>query len=242
VRAVRVSYRLTMDLVILHGRAAAGKLTTGRALERRLGWPLFHNHLVVDLLTELFPFGSDPFVRLREHMWLSVIAEAAAVDRSLVFTFTPEPTVPAGFHGRVARVVESSGGRVLWVRLLVSDREQESRIVAADRQRFHKLTSTSTLRRLRSQPASEQPPADLDIDTEHSDPLRQRIASSITLACRPPPVTTATQNHQPDLQNVWTGRRLPERLAPRQPARSRTRCERAGWSCADSQMISGLHT
>jgi hypothetical protein len=87
-----------MDLVFLHGRAATGKLTTARALERRLGWPVFHNHLVVDLLTELFPFGSDPFVRLREQMWLSVIAEAAAVDRSLVFTFTPEPTVPAGFR------------------------------------------------------------------------------------------------------------------------------------------------
>jgi hypothetical protein len=103
-------------------------------------------------------------------MWLSVIAEAAAVDRSLIFTFTPEPTVPAGFPGRVARVVESAGGRVLWVRLLVSDREQESRVVAADRQRFHKLTSISTLRRLRSQPAGEQPPADLVIDTEQSDP------------------------------------------------------------------------
>ena len=54
-----MSYRLTMDLVFLHGRAAAGKLTTARALEQRLGWPVFHNHLVVDLLTELFPFGSD---------------------------------------------------------------------------------------------------------------------------------------------------------------------------------------
>ena len=102
-----------MDLVFLHGRAAAGKLTTARALEQRLGWPVFHNHLVVDLLTELFPFGSDPFVRLREQIWLSVIAEAAAVDRSLIFTFTPEPTVPAGFPGRVARVVESASGRVL---------------------------------------------------------------------------------------------------------------------------------
>jgi hypothetical protein len=125
-----------MDLVFLHGRAAAGKLTTARVLQLRLRWPVFHNHLVVDLLTELFPFGSDPFVRLREQMWLSVIAEAAAVDRSLIFTFTPEPTVPAGFPGRVARVVESASGRVLWVRLLVSDREQESRIVAADRQQF----------------------------------------------------------------------------------------------------------
>jgi hypothetical protein len=159
-----------MDLVFLHGRAAAGKLTTARALERRLGWPVFHNHLVVDLLTELFSFGSGPFVRLREQIWLSVIAEAAAVDRSLVFTFTPEPTVPAGFPARVARVVDSAGGRVLWVRLQVSDQEQERRIGAADRQQFHKLTSISTLRRLRSQPAGEQPPADLVIETERSDP------------------------------------------------------------------------
>jgi hypothetical protein len=155
-----------MDLVFLHGRAAAGKLTTARALERRLGWPVFHNHLVVDLLTELFSFGSGPFVRLREQIWLSVIAEAAAVDRSLVFTFTPEPTVPAGFPTRVARVVDSAGGRVLWVRLQVSDQEQERRIGAADRQQFHKLTSISTLRRLRSQPAGEQPPADLVIETK----------------------------------------------------------------------------
>jgi hypothetical protein len=125
---------------------------------------------VVDLLAELFPFGSDPFVRLREQMWLSVIAEAAAVDRSLVFTFTPEPTVQAGFPGRIARVVESAGGRVLWIRLLVSDHEQERRIGATDRQQFHKLTSISTLRRLRSQTAGEQPPADLGIDTEQSDP------------------------------------------------------------------------
>lgn len=160
-----------MDLVFLHGRAAAGKLTTARALERRLGWPVFHNHLVVDLLTELFAFGSEPFVRLREQIWLSVIVEAAAVDRSLVFTFTPEPTVPAGFPGRVARVVDSAGGRVLWVRLLVSDQEQERRIGAADRQQFHKLTSISTLRRLRSQPDGEQPPADLVIETERSDPF-----------------------------------------------------------------------
>jgi hypothetical protein len=107
-----------MDLVFLHGRAATGKLTTARALERRLGWPVFHNHLVVDLLTELFPFGSDPFVRLREQMWLSVIAEAAAVDRSLVFTFTPSrqcrPAFPAGSHASWSQPAVASSGYGFW--------------------------------------------------------------------------------------------------------------------------------
>ena len=83
-----------MDLLFLHGGAAAGKLTTARALHARLGWPVFHNHLVVDLLTEVFLFGSPGFVRLREQMWLGVFAEAAAADRSLLFTFAPEASVP----------------------------------------------------------------------------------------------------------------------------------------------------
>lgn len=55
-----------MELIFLHGTAASGKLTTARALDVLLGYPVFHNHLVVDTLTTVFPFGSEPFVRLRE--------------------------------------------------------------------------------------------------------------------------------------------------------------------------------
>ena len=71
-----------MELIFLHGPAAAGKLTTARALEALLGHPVFHNHLVVDTLTTVFPFGSEPFVRLREEFWLQVFTEAARSGRS----------------------------------------------------------------------------------------------------------------------------------------------------------------
>jgi hypothetical protein len=109
-----------VDLVFLHGPAASGKLTIARALEARVGFPVFHNHLVVDLLTTVFPFGSDPFVRLREQFWTSVFADAARVDRSISFTFTPEATVRPGFAGRVRQLIEGEGGRVCFVRLRVS--------------------------------------------------------------------------------------------------------------------------
>jgi hypothetical protein len=159
-----------VDLVFLHGRAAAGKLTTARELERRLHFPVFHNHLVVDMLLILFPFGSEPFVRLREQIWLSVFGEAAAANRSLIFTFTPEQTVPADFPSRVERVIESAGGQVRWIRLLVGDQEQEHRIDAASRRQFNKLSDIETLRRSRNQPPGEQPPVQLEIDTEQSGP------------------------------------------------------------------------
>lgn len=158
-----------MKMVFLHGVAASGKLTTARALEDLLGFPVFHNHLVVDALTTVFPFGSDPFVRLREDFWLQVFTEAARTGRSLTFTFTPEATVRSGFPARARAAVETSGGRVCFVRLLVSDDAQERRIASEDRRAFHKLTDVRTLRRLRNDRHSfEDPPVDLEIDTDTS--------------------------------------------------------------------------
>jgi len=158
-----------MNLVFLHGTAASGKLTTARALESLLGYPVFHNHLVVDALTTVFPFGSEPFVRLREEMWLEVFGAAAHSGRSLTFTFAPENTVRVGFPARARAVVEGAGGRVYFVRLVVSESEQELRVGSQSRKQFHKLTDLSTLRELRNyRDDVEQPPVDLEVDTDTS--------------------------------------------------------------------------
>ena len=158
-----------MELIFLHGTAASGKLTTARVLEALLGHPAFHNHLVVDALTTVFPFGSEPFVRLREEFWLQVFTDAALTGRSLSFTFAPEATVQVGFPARVRAQVESSGGRVCFVRLVVTEAEQERRIGNLNRTRFHKLTELETLRGLRRhRDGIEQPPVDLEIDTDHT--------------------------------------------------------------------------
>jgi chloramphenicol 3-O-phosphotransferase len=162
-----------MDLLFVHGAAASGKLTVAQALRDVVGYPVFHNHLVVDALTEVFPFGSEPFVRLREQFWLAVFADAARAGRSITFTFAPEPTVQPGFAGRARAAVEAHGGRVRFVRLVVSDAEQERRIDAPSRGAFHKLTDLDTLRSLRQlREVAEQPPVDLEIDTEEYTPGR----------------------------------------------------------------------
>ncbi|UYY83587.1 hypothetical protein OIT41_20255 (plasmid) [Arthrobacter sp. YA7-1] len=161
-----------MNLVFLHGQAASGKLTTARALSSLLGYPVFHNHLVVDLLSGIFPFGSEPFVRLREQMWMSVFADAAETDRSIIFTFAPDPTVALGFPARVREEIESRGGRVIFIRLLVSEAERERRVVDDSRKEFHKLSDVETLRQLRGNPAKgEQPPVELEIDTDSSSAM-----------------------------------------------------------------------
>lgn len=161
-----------MQIVFIYGRAAAGKLTVGRQLAALTGLPLFHNHLVVDAVGAVFPFGSEPFIRLRENFWLQTFDEAARLGRSLIFTFAPEATVDAGFPGRVRTTIEPFGGAVLFIALTVSPEEQERRIANPSRAEFGKLRSVDQLRKLRGEFADSMaamPPADLTIDTEACD-------------------------------------------------------------------------
>ncbi|MGH9336654.1 MAG: shikimate kinase, partial [Vicinamibacteria bacterium] len=112
-----------MNLVFLHGPAAVGKLTVGRELSRITGYRLFHNHLVVDAVSAVFDFGSEPFVELRERLWLSFFAEAARQEVSLIFTFAPEKTVRSSFIGDAVAAVEVAGGKVLFVELTCASPE-----------------------------------------------------------------------------------------------------------------------
>lgn len=162
-----------MHLVFLFGQVAAGKLTIGRKLAERTGFALFHNHLVVDTVAAVFPFGSPEFVRLREALWLEMIAAAAEAGRSLVFTFAPEPTVAADFPARVAKLVGDFGGEVSFVRLDIEPDEQLRRLDNADRAAFGKLRSIDLLRELK--PAFDSslalmPAANVTIDTGRHDP------------------------------------------------------------------------
>jgi len=173
-----------MEVVFVYGPPAAGKLTVGRELARLTGLPLFHNHLVVDVVGAVFPFGSEPFIRLRQTFWLETFVEAARTGRSLIFTFAPEPTVQADFTDRVRAAVEPFGGSVVFVELTVSPEEQERRLRAPDRSEFGKLTSVDLLRRLRDDfdaSLAAMPASELSIDTEACSPARAaaRIASHL---------------------------------------------------------------
>lgn len=160
-----------MNLVFLHGGMASGKLTLARELGGRLGYAVFHNHLVVDAVASVFPFGTAPFVKLRERFWLDMIEEAVRSGIPTIFTFAPEPTVEAGFPERVRGAVERHGGRIHFVELDVTPAEQERRLGMPSRREFGKLTDVEILRRLRTQESSiEHPPSDLIIETDRTPP------------------------------------------------------------------------
>jgi hypothetical protein len=160
------------QLLFVYGAPAAGKLTIAREISGLTGLPLFHNHLVVDAVSSVFPFGSAPFIRLREMMWLEVFREAAAESHSLVFTFAPERSVMPGIVDRVREIVEPNLMPRL-IRLTVPPQDQLARIANPDRAAHGKLISPELLKQLSQQFAeceAEMPAPEISIDTGRLSP------------------------------------------------------------------------
>ena len=56
-----------MKVVFLIGNAAVGKMTVGQALMRRTGLRLFHNHMTIEPVIEIFgAYNGRATARLRE--------------------------------------------------------------------------------------------------------------------------------------------------------------------------------
>lgn len=164
-----------MRVLFIYGPVASGKLTIARLVAERTGLPLFHNHLIVDAVAAVFPFGSPEFIRLREHFWMETLSTAAEARQSLIFTFAPEATVAGDFPDRVSRLVEAAGGEVIFVALDVAPDEQERRLVDPSRMAFGKLRSPEILRDLHESMTAcmrAMPQPSLRIDTAAMTPAQ----------------------------------------------------------------------
>jgi hypothetical protein len=112
-----------MRLVYLYGPPAVGKLTVARELAALTGFRLLHNHLTVNLVTSLFPFGSAAYQRLIRQFRRDMLAEAARADIDVVVTgvYLGTPEQFAAIQALIEPVY-ANDGTVLFVQL-VCDRE-----------------------------------------------------------------------------------------------------------------------
>jgi len=109
-----------MHFVCVFGPPAVGKMTVGRELARLTGFKLLHNHMTVEPVLDIFPFGSPPFSRLVNEFRSRIIEEAVAAGLpGLVFTFVwgledeGDRDLVASYVG----IVEQAGGAASFVEL-----------------------------------------------------------------------------------------------------------------------------
>jgi len=109
-----------MQLVLIFGPPAVGKMTVGHELARLTGFKLFHNHMTVEPVLDIFPFGSPPFDRLVGEFRTRIIEEAADTGLAgLVFTFVWGLESPGDQRvvDSYVEIVRSRGGQVYFVEL-----------------------------------------------------------------------------------------------------------------------------
>ena len=135
-----------MKLIVLYGPPAAGKYTIAKALAEKLNFRLFHNHLTVDLLKSVLPFGTPDFFRLSQNIRLDVFEEAAKQKiAGVVFTFVYEKDTDDSFIRRMLDVVESNGGEVVFVQIYCERDELLKRVKEESRKQFQKVKSEEGL-------------------------------------------------------------------------------------------------
>ena len=78
--------KATPALVFIFGPAAVGKMTVGQELKKLTGYRLLYNHMVVDLITEFFDFGTPPFHRLAAPFTKQIIETCAEERVGLIIT------------------------------------------------------------------------------------------------------------------------------------------------------------
>ena len=147
-----------MKLIFISGLPGVGKLTVAKELSALTGYKLFHNHLVVDLLLAVFPFGSPEFVELRESIWLSVFDQASRAGLpGLIFTFAAENTVRQAFITKTQETVRGNGGTVQFIELVCDDDELQRRLDTPSRRQHTKLTSWAKFQELKAAGAFSAP-------------------------------------------------------------------------------------
>ncbi len=133
--------------MFLYGPPAVGKLTVARAIADRLPFKILHNHVTIDAVTEVLPFGSETFWRVVGRFRRDLVEAAAEENIDLIYTFVFAP----GDEQHVTDVVssyEKAGGAVSFVQLLAPREVLLERVLAESRRQYGKPTDAETLARL----------------------------------------------------------------------------------------------
>lgn len=177
-----------MNLVILFGPPAVGKMTVGQELASLTGYRLLYNTLVNDVVMEVFPRGHPAFSTLAPEFHARLIEEAAVHDVDLISTAAWAIGLESDdrlMADRVARA-ERHGAKVYFVELEAPFEVRLERNRHEHRVR-HKPRQQSTLTdevmrhidenyTLNSGPDWQRPPNYLRLDTTALGPREAALA------------------------------------------------------------------
>jgi tRNA uridine 5-carbamoylmethylation protein Kti12 len=166
--------RDSVRVVYLYGPPGVGKLTVARELVALTGFRLLHNHLTVNLVSTLFPYGTADFTRLLRQSRLMMMEEAARANIDLVVTNVNTGSADQrAFIQSLTEVVAAGGGTTAFVQLACQRDVWLTRIASESRLVENKPTDPDLILRIfeNKDPFARLPFEPLlTLDTTHLSP------------------------------------------------------------------------
>jgi len=129
-----------MDLIIILGSGAVGKMTVGQELMKITDFRLFHNHIAIEPVLELFGrFEASLVEKIREDCFEAFLKTDY---QGMIFTYMMAFDLPSEWEyiKRVAERFEATGGTVYYVEL-VADREVRLKRNKTENRLLHKASN-----------------------------------------------------------------------------------------------------
>ena len=137
-----------MNLIVLYGPPAAGKLTVAKELQKITGYRLLQNNVTNRAALEVFPMGSEPFNRIVEELRISIFREAVSQSVDLIFTFVYALRIDDSFIREMMETVSNGGGKITFVRVQCPRDILLKRIGNESRKEHNKLMNRERLEEL----------------------------------------------------------------------------------------------
>lgn len=137
-------------LVFPYGPPAVGKLTVARELSERRTFRVLHNHVTIDAVATVLPFGSNAFWEAAGRLRRDLVESAASEGIDLIYTYVFAPGDESHVDA-IAAAYEEAGGTVTFVQLLAPPEKLLRRVGNESRKVHGKITEAEPLQRLLSE-------------------------------------------------------------------------------------------
>jgi hypothetical protein len=124
-----------------------GKLTVAKAIAEREPFKVLHNHVTIDPVLEVLPFGSPAFLRVVDRFRRDLVDAAAEEGIDLIYTIVVGPGDEQHVED-IASTYEKRGGSVFFVQLLAPPDVLLQRVVEESRRQHGKLADPEKLKAL----------------------------------------------------------------------------------------------
>lgn len=138
-----------MQLILLHGAPASGKLTLAKELSKQTGFPILHNHLSVDLALAVYSkFGDGDFFNFVDDL-RSRFIEKACINhlKGIIVTWCFDNKSDRPVFERWCDLLGRYDGQMIPIHLEVTLVELKRRVLLESRRGTNKIQSVAELER-----------------------------------------------------------------------------------------------